>query len=377
MSKTLKITNADVFTNGKFEKTDVYIVDGKISFTEIQVQKTLDAGGKMLIPGFIDIHIHGALGCDFNDGTHEAFDKITQFVASHGTTSLLATTSTVSVEAVKNAAKTTKNKMNGITNGAQVLGLHMEGPFLNPSALGAQNPDFVKKPSAEALDGILEECSDVLKLITVAPECEGAVEFIKEMKKRNVSVAIGHTTATYDETVQAFEAGADMLTHFYNTMTPLKHRDPGVVGATFENGNVNIQLICDLIHVHAAAIKIAIKNMGIKNTVLISDAMSGTGLGDGIYSLGGLDVYVENGVARIKEGNLAGSTLTLDVAMKNMLSLGYTMADVVSFLSENPARAIGVDNRKGYIKEGFDADILIIDENFDVVQTFVNGRQMI
>ena len=376
MSKTFKIINANAYVDGKFQKRDVYIVDGKISLEERTAQETLDACGKMLIPGFIDVHIHGAVGCDFNDGSETAFDKITEFVALHGTTSLLATTSTVSAETIKKAAKTTESKMNGTANGAQVLGLHMEGPFLNPSALGAQNPEFVRKPSVETLDNILGEYSHVLKLIAVAPECEGAAEFISEMKKRNVKAAIGHTMATYDEATRAFEAGADMLTHFYNTMTPLKHRDPGVVGATFENGNVNIQLICDLIHVHPVAIKIAIKNMGTRNTVLISDAMSGTGLGDGIYSLGGLDVYVNGGVARIKEGNLAGSTLTLDVAMKNMLSLGYKIEEVISFLSENPAHAIGVDSKKGYVREGFDADVLIVDGNFDIDAVFVNGNKI-
>ncbi len=370
----LKIKNGLVFTDGSLEKKDIYIKEGKITFSETPDCEEIDAGGKTVIPGYIDIHIHGAVGRDFNEGTEEAFDAISGFVASHGTTSVLATTSTVSGEDIGNAIEAASRKMNKVPFGAEILGVHMEGPFFNEKALGAQNPQFVQKPSMENLEKIVGDNMDVLKMIAIAPETDGASELIAEVKKKGIVPAIGHTAADYDTAKAAMDAGAVMMTHFYNAMTPLKHRDPGVVGAAFDRGNVFIQLICDFIHVHPAAIRIAINNLGRENVIMISDAISGTGLGDGKYVLGGLDIFVKDGVARIKEGNLAGSTLTLDTAMRNMLSIGYTLADTVRFLSENPARAIGVDDRKGYIREGFDADLILLDEKKEIEMVFVKGK---
>lgn len=370
----IRIKNASVYTNGSFEKKDVFVEDGKISFIGGGLATTIDAEGKKLIPGFIDIHIHGAVGCDFNDGTPEAIEKITTFMASHGTTSIVATTSTVSAETIKRAVGTATYKMKNGTNGANIIGSHLEGPFFSPRALGAQNPEFVQAPSVEALDSMTGENRETVKMVAVAPECEGAIGLIDELVKRNIVAAIGHTCADYDCACMAIEHGATMMTHFYNAMTPLKHREPGVIGAAFEKKNVKLQLICDFIHVHPAAVKIAINTVGEDNVILITDAIAGTGLGDGKYNLGGLDVYVSNGVARIKEGNLAGSTLTLDKALRNMMKIGYPIESCIKFLSENPAKAMGVADRKGFIEEGYDADMILLDENNEVTHTIVNGK---
>lgn len=370
----IKICNANVYSAGHFEKKNLFINNGKIAFNGNNDCEVIDAEGKILIPGFIDIHIHGAVGCDFNDGSEDSIEKIACFAASHGTTSLLGTTSTIGRDDAKKAIAVIAEKMKTGTRGANILGLHMEGPFFNPSALGAQNPEFVQSPSSEKLEYMLGNNASALKLLALAPEQEGAFELIEELSKAGIRTAIGHTAADYDCASRALDAGCNMLTHFYNAMTPLKHRDPGVVGAVFENGNADIQLICDFIHVHPAAVKVAVKNVGEDHVIMISDAISGTGLGDGKYKLGGLDIFVKDGVARIAEGNLAGSTLTLDTAFKNMLGIGFTIETVIKFLSENPAKAIGVADRKGYIKEGFDADMILLDDDFNVSMTFVGGK---
>ena len=372
----VRITNAKAYINGKFENKDIYIDNGKISFSGDVNCKTVDATGKMLLPGFIDIHIHGAMGCDFNDGTEEAIDTIAEFTASHGTTCMLATTSTVGSEVLKKAASAVAVKMKKGTKGASLAGLHMEGPFFNPKALGAQNPEYVEAPSLKTLDDVIGCNSEILKLVALAPEMDGAFEFIEQMNARGIRTAIGHTAADYETTVKAINAGCNMMTHFYNAMTPLKHRDPGAVGAVFDNKNAQIQLICDLIHVHPAALRIAVNNAGEDNVIMISDAISGTGLGDGKYNLGGLDIFVKDGVARIEQGNLAGSTLTLDTALKNMVKIGFPLETAVKFLTENPARAIGIGNRKGQIKEGYDADMVVMDNDFNVDMTFVCGKKV-
>lgn len=370
----LKIINARVLTPDGFEKKSVYINNGKFTFGADENCEIIDAKGNMLLPGFTDIHIHGVCGHDFNDGNAYGIDVMSKFLASHGTTSVLATTSTADKHMLKKAVDVVAQKIKDGTEGTKILGLHMEGPFFSTFALGAQNPAYTQRATFENLNYILGDNADILKLIAVSPELEDAESFISELNSRGVVTAIGHTGADYDCAVAAIENGCRMITHFYNAMTPLKHRDPGVVGAVLEGRNADIQLICDFVHVHPAAINIAIKCVGKDHVAMISDAISGTGLGDGAYMLGGLDIFVKNGVARIKDGALAGSTLTLDVAMKNMTSIGYSIEDVSRFLSYNPLKMIGLADRKGLIKEGYDADAIIMDDDFNVKTTFVDGK---
>lgn len=370
----LKIINARVLTPNGFENRNVYINNGKFAFYGDENCEIIDAKGNMLLPGFTDIHIHGVCGHDFNDGNAEGIDVMSKFLASHGTTSVLATTSTADKHMLKKAVEVVAQKIKSGTEGAKILGLHMEGPFFSTFALGAQNPEFTQSATFENLEFILGDNADILRLIAVSPELENAENFISELNLCGVVTAIGHTGADYDCAVNAIENGCKMITHFYNAMTPLKHRDPGVVGAVLEGRNADIQLICDFVHVHPAAINIAINCVGKDHVAMISDAISGTGLGDGAYMLGGLDIFVKNGVARIKDGALAGSTLTLDVAMKNMTSIGYSIEDVSRFLSYNPLKMIGLADSKGLITEGYDADAIIMDDNFNVKTTFVDGK---
>ena len=369
----MKLIHGKVFQEEKFDAKDLCIHEGKI-VQESSDDEIVDLRGKMVLPGFIDIHVHGAMGADFNDGTQESIEKITSFFAAHGTTALLATTSTVSVETLAkavDAAAAYHNRPKAL--GAQVLGVHLEGPFFNPNALGAQNPAYVQAPSVETFLKIAGNHADFIKMAAVAPEMDGARAFIQEMCRRGIVAAVGHTCADYETAKDAFAAGANMLTHFYNAMTPLKHREPGVVGAAFEHKNLYTQLICDFIHVHPAALRIAIEEMGKDRVIAITDAISGTGLGDGTYSLGGLEIFVKDGVCRIAQGNLAGSTLTLDTALRNLLSMGYSIADCVQFLSKNPARALGL-HQKGALAEGFDADLVVLDDAMQVQMTIVKGK---
>lgn len=369
----MKLIHAKIFQKKGFVEGNLCIHQGKF-VQESKDDQIVDVKGMMVLPGFIDIHVHGAMGADFNDGTQESIGKITGFFAAHGTTSLLATTSTVSIEtlarAVEAAAEYQKNPK---APGAQVLGVHLEGPFFNPNALGAQNPAYVQMPSEEIFLKIAGKHADFIKMAAVAPEMEGAEDFIRDMRRRGIVAAVGHTCADYETAKSAFSAGANMLTHFYNAMTPLKHREPGVVGAAFEHKNLYTQLICDFIHVHPAALRIAIEEMGKDHVIAITDAISGTGLGDGTYSLGGLEIFVKDGVCRIAQGNLAGSTLTLDTALRNLLSMGYSIADCVGFLSKNPARALGL-HQKGTIAEGFDADLVVLNDAMQVQMTIVGGE---
>lgn len=371
----IQIKGANTYINGNFEKKDVFIDDenGIIRF-DSNASTVIEANGMLLVPGFIDIHIHGAMGCDFNDGDINGINTIAKFAASHGTTCLLATTSTVGIDTERKAIATVKEAMQTGTDGACIGGLHMEGPFFNPTALGAQNPEYVQAPSVDTLHAITGDSLYPLKLLALAPEQKGAFELIDKLAAEGIRTAIGHTAADYDTVAKALGSGCNMMTHFYNAMTPLKHRDPGAVGAVFDNGNADIQLICDLIHVHPAALRIAVKNVGEEHVIMISDAISGTGLGDGKYNLGGLDIYVNNGIARIKEGNLAGSTLTLDTALKNMVKIGFKIESVIKFLTENPAKAVGLEGRKGFIRNGYDADIVLLDSELNVVKTFVGGK---
>ncbi len=372
----IKIINANVLTENGFEKTPIYIEDGKFAKAAECDCEIVDARGKMLIPGYMDIHIHGVCGHDFNDGSSEGMDIMSEFLASHGTTSVLATTSTTDRDVIKNAVVAIAEKMKTGTKGTEIVGLHMEGPFFSANALGAQNPEYIQEPTAENLEYMLGDNGDILKLLAISPELAGSTQMIDMLTARGVVCAIGHTGAEYDCAVNAIDHGCKMMTHFYNAMTPLKHRDPGVVGAVLEGRGADIQLICDFVHVHPAAINVAIKGAGKEHTVMISDAISGTGLGDGQYMLGGLDVFVSDGVARIAGGALAGSTLTLDVAMKNMVSIGYSIEDVSKFLSYNPATKIGLGHKKGLIKTGYDADAILIDNDFNVCTTFVGGRKV-
>lgn len=335
---------------------------------------SIDCKGLYVSPGFIDIHIHGAGGHDTMDGTYEAINEISKTICKFGTTAFTPTTMTMSSEAIlKSILEIKKAKLEG-TDGAEVLGAHLEGPFISPSAIGAQNPNFLIEPSYENFKAMTGDAEDAVVSITMAPEVKGAKELATILTSKGIRCSMGHTKATYEEAFEGIKAGFCHSTHLFNAMTAFTHREPGVVGATFDS-DITTETISDGIHISYPSLRVAYNQKGTDKTLLVSDAMCACGMIDGTYALGGQPVIVKNGAARLENGSLAGSVLTLNVAVRNVFNnTNYPLYEVVKMASYNGAKYCNVDDRKGQIKENFDADLVIFDENIDVKMTIVGGK---
>ncbi|MGL4453896.1 MAG: N-acetylglucosamine-6-phosphate deacetylase [Sarcina sp.] len=371
------IKNCTIIYLDRIEKGSVLVKDGKIAqINPINVtdEEIIDAQGLYLAPGFIDVHIHGAGGHDTMDGTLEAINEIAKVIVQRGTTSFTPTTMTVSSDEIVKSMESIKIAKENGTDGANVLGAHLEGPFINLSAIGAQNPNFVLEPSVENFKKIVGDYEDAVVSLTLAPEVDGSKELIKYLASKGIVASMGHTKATYEEAMEGIKCGCSHATHLFNAMSGFTHRAPGVVGAVFDS-EITTETISDGIHIAYPSLRVAYKNKGTDKTLLITDAMMACCMPDGKYSLGGQDVIVANGAARLLNGALAGSVLTLDNAVRNVFqNTEYPLNEVVKMASYNPARHCKVDDRKGQIKEGFDADLLLFDENIDIKKVFVNGR---
>lgn len=373
------IKNCNIIYLDKIEKGSVLVENGKIKEinpSNVNDTEVIDAEGLYLSPGFIDVHIHGAGGCDTMDGTVESINTIAKTIVQHGTTSFTPTTMTVAAEDIRKSMEVIKKLKEEGTEGANVLGAHLEGPFISPKAIGAQNPNFLLAPSVENYNKIVGDYSDAVVSITMAPEVEGAKELIKYLSDNGVTVSMGHTKATYDEAIEGIKCGACHSTHLYNAMTPFTHREPGVVGATFDT-DITTETISDGIHISYPALRTAYKQKGTDKVLLVSDAMEACGMPDGQYSLGGQDVIVKNGAARLLDGTLAGSVLTLDKAVKNIYSnSNYPLNEVVRMATYNGAKHCHVEDHKGLIKEGYDADLILFNEDIEIQKVFVNGKEV-
>lgn len=373
------IKNCNIIYLDKIEKGSILVENGKIKEinpSNVNDTEVIDAEGLYLSPGFIDVHIHGAGGCDTMDGTVESINTIAKTIVQHGTTSFTPTTMTVAAEDIRKSMEVIKKLKEEGTEGANVLGAHLEGPFISPKAIGAQNPNFLLAPSVENYNKIVGDYSDAVVSITMAPEVEGAKELIKYLSDNGVTVSMGHTKATYDEAIEGIKCGACHSTHLYNAMTPFTHREPGVVGATFDT-DITTETISDGIHISYPALRTAYKQKGTDKVLLVSDAMEACGMPDGQYSLGGQDVIVKNGAARLLDGTLAGSVLTLDKAVKNIYNnSGYPLNEVVRMATYNGAKHCHVEDHKGLIKEGYDADLILFNEDIEIQKVFVNGKEV-
>ena len=358
-------------------KTNIGIENGRIAYigNEENIEPIFETDG-IVVPGFIDEHIHGAGGADAMDGTVEALQTISEFLAREGTTGFLATTMTQSPENITNALKAVKKvREKGEYKGAEVLGVHLEGPFISPKHVGAQPLEYVATPDAELFDKYNEASGNSIKIVTLAPEVEGGLGLVKHLSNIGVVASVGHTGGKYADVVNAVAAGATNVTHTYNAQTGLHHREAGVVGAAMLLDELNCEMICDTIHVSVPAIKLVIKNKPHDKYTLITDAMRAKGMPDGKSELGGQNVFVNNGEARLADGTLAGSVLKMNVAVKNLVEkAGVPFTDAIDFATYNPAKNIGVLNERGTIEVGKRADLTVLNSDFEVLYTLVNGK---
>lgn len=347
----------------------------------------IDNQDRLVVPGFIDVHIHGAAGHDLMEATGEAVSAVAAYLARHGTTSFVATTVTASLDRTLRAARDlgeivrTSQSAHGATDkfaGAQPLGIHLEGPFLNVKKRGAHPASQIRKPSTETLERILDAANGAARMLTLAPELEGALEVLEIARRRGLRLGIGHSNATFEEAERAITAGATYAVHVYNSMRPFRHRDAGIIGAVLTDDRVCAELICDGVHVEPPAIRLLVKSKGLERIVLASDSLSGAGMPDGNYPLGNFTVHMAGGVSRTVEGKLAGSALTLDAAVRNLATFtGLSYKECLPCATLNPARIVGMEKEKGVIAPGADADLAVLDRNHYVTQTYVRGRPVL
>jgi len=337
----------------------------------------ITASDKIACPGFIDVHIHGAGGHDVMEGTIDALQAVARTVAACGTTSFVATTVTANPDLIRQSAEgiakyiALQNQANG--SRAEVLGIHFEGPFISPARRGVHPPQWIRLPSADLLGQFIDAAAGQARILTIAPELPGAMPCIDAARKSGLVVGIGHTDATCEQARAAIVRGAHHAIHVYNAMRPFSHRDSGVIGAVLTSPEVTAELIADGVHVDDTAMKLLFQAKGAGGVILISDGISATGMPEGKYMLGGLEVTVSGGVCRNAEGKLAGSTLTLDRALRNIVNLGASLGDALRMLTLNPASLLGIESKKGSLRHGADADIVLLDESLHVTQVFTRG----
>lgn len=370
------IINGKIILHDEIVEKNVFIENDKIievSDRQPINEEIIDANGLYVSPGFVDVHTHGRGGSDTMYATFEDLNIISKATLKTGVTSFLPTTMTMPVDAIAKAIENiaiNKDKVEG----AQVLGTHLEGPFFNKIYKGAQPEECMILPTVDNYLSFVKEHQNVVRKISIAPELEHSLELIEYLKDKNTVVSLGHTNATYEEAQKAIDAGATSGTHTYNAMTPLTHRAPGVVGAVMTNNSVYAELILDGVHVHYAAARALLGTKGKDKVILITDSLEAAGLEDGKYLLGNQDVYVKNGEARLLSGALAGSIVSMNVAVKNAYHhLGITLNEAVNLASYNPAKSINED-LLGEIKVGNFADIIFFDEDIDVKNVMIKGQ---
>ena len=364
----------------------IVVEDGRIAafgpreaFTAPANARVMDATGKTVAPGFVDVHIHGAGGHDVMEASGGALDAVAQTIARYGTTSFIPTTVTASTDATCRALSGLAPHLAARENtppsrpAAQPLGFHLEGPFISPVRRGVHPPEHLAAPSVATFEKFLEAAAGRVRILTLAPQLPGALELIGVARRHGVQVGMGHTDATFAQTQSAIAAGARHAVHVYNAMRPFSHRETGVIGAVLTSDEVGAELIADGVHVDDPAIRVLLAAKGAERTLLVSDGTAATGMPDGKYQLGPFEVTVSGGVCRNVEGKLAGSTLTLDRALRHMVALGVALGDALRMLTLNPAQFLGVEKQKGVIAPGADADLLLLDAQLNVTQVFTRG----
>lgn len=339
------------------QEVDILVDNGKIKQIGRIEGTGINLNGKKVFPGLIDIHSHGCIGYDTMDGCY--LEEMSVFMAKNGVTSWLPTTMTMDMETIRNVVNVDISSVRG----ANVLGFHMEGPYISLKYKGAQNEKFIKNPDIDEYETLKN-----ISIVTIAPELEGSADFIKKCKD---VVSLGHTDSDYDCAIDSFKNGAKCLTHTFNAMPPLHHRNPGPIGAAIET-NSYIQVICDGLHIHKSVINMLYRTFGAKRMILISDSMRATGLSDGEYEFGGQTITVTDSVARTPDGAIAGSTSTLLQCVKKAIEFGISENDAFKMASATPACMLGLN--KGKIAIGYDADFIVVDNDYDVELTVISGE---
>ena len=371
------IANGNVFgMDGKFHRENVHICEDRIA--EINYdnplcnngEEIIDADGLYVIPGLVDIHLHGAVGCDFCDGTEKAFQSIVDFELSQGVTNIVPATMTLPKEKLQTIMTELSRFAKENTS---IKGITMEGPFISAEKKGAQNEQYISKPDTQLFHDLQTASNGLIKQVTVAPEIEGAMEFIKEISRECV-VSVAHTGADYETTNAAFDAGANHVTHLYNAMTPFNHRETGVAGAVFDNKNVFVELICDGMHIHPSMIRAAFQMFGADRICMISDSMSATGMNDGEYFLGGQKVIRKGTCAILSDGTLAGAVSSLYDNFKNaVLEMNIPLEDAVTACTSTPARSLKLEQKCGVLAVGRMADMVLLDTALNIRYVIKDG----
>ncbi|MED1862071.1 N-acetylglucosamine-6-phosphate deacetylase [Fictibacillus nanhaiensis] len=332
----------------------------------------------IILPGMIDIHIHGAAGADFMDGTQEALEIVAKHLPAEGTTSFLATTMTEDTPVIHKALNAAANFIKqSQCSTAEMIGIHLEGPFISHKRAGAQPKSFILKPDVHHFKEFQKSASDLIKLVTLAPEMDGGLELTKYLSSQNVIASIGHSDSSFLEVKKGIESGVSHVTHLFNGMRGMHHRDPGVAGAALLQDELKVEMIVDGVHASPEMIRLAYQSTGSERTILITDSMRAKGLGEGTYTLGGQLVTVKADEARLIDGTLAGSILPMNVAVKNMMDYTHcSWSDIVKMTSENAAKELQIFEQKGSLSVGKDADITVFTEECDVLMTFCRGELM-
>jgi len=366
------IINAKLLLDDQIIEDKVLLFDDKIVniVEEIDLEdvEVIDAKGAYVSAGFIDLHIHGSGGADVMDATPEALEILSSTLLQTGTTSFLATTMTMSSEAIDKALQNIQLHASKVS-GAHILGIHLEGPFINISKHGAQDKAYVQTPKVSLIKNYMQE----VKMITLAPEIEGGEHFVKLLTKEypHIILSIGHSDASYEESQKSFSWGISHATHLFNAMNPYHHRKPGIVGAVF-NSDVTCDIIADLVHTHSSTLEL-VQKVKKEKLILITDAIRAGCMKCGTYDLGGRSVEVDEGKAILDDGTLAGSVLKMNEALLNMRThTSMSLLEIVNSVTKIPARKLGIS--KGELIEGYDADIVIFDENFSIISTIVSGE---
>lgn len=378
----MRIANGKVFDGQCFRERDV-VVEGQ-TFSSIEASgdiacgasgaaDTLDASGCYVIPGLIDVHFHGAMGHDFCDASDEGISAIAAYEASRGVTSICPTTMTLPEERLAPIVASVAAH-EAAAEEAGIVGINMEGPYIVPDKVGAQNPAYVRSASIEEFGRLQQQAMGLIKLVDVAPEQPGNLEFIRQMS-HDVRVSVAHTCASYDDACAAFDAGARHMTHLFNAMPALHHREPGPIAAGAERNDVTAEIIADGVHIHPAMVRLAFALFGDDRMILISDSLRACGLGDGEYELGGQQFFVKGNRATIANGSLAGSVSDLMACMRTAVrTMGIPLTSAVKAATVNPARALGLDGKLGAIAPGYQADAVVLDRDLNIKHVVLRGK---